>query len=442
MTPKTEGQRGLAVLVAYFAPPAVGIAAQRVRATIRHLPEWGWDPVVVAPSAVHFHTDDASMEALSGVRVVRTPNPEPSRWLRRLLGRGGGARSEVPGGVATVDAAESGPVSRVLRDAVRHWLYVPDAQLLWIPHAARAAAEALRGHDGPAVVFSSSVPYSAHFAARRAGRWTETPWVAEFRDPWSVSPPQVGRTPAGRRLVDRRLEQGLVATAQGLVVTSSGTAERYEEVFGHVMRTPAEVVRNGYEEVLPDAAPPPSGPMTLLYSGTLVEASFARPLLDALERIWHDDPGAVFLDVYGPPGKWGEAGGQPGAFLRLHGLVPPDEIPGHLVGSSALVLLQPRREHAQYIAGKLYEYLGARRPVVASLPWPCEASRLIEDHGELWRVERPDADAFEGTLRRLLEAHRAGTLQGSRVPEATVAPLSRRAQVRTLARIFDRVSGR
>lgn len=441
MSAPARSDGGVAVLVAYYAPPAVGIAAQRMVGIIRHLPEFGWEPVVVAPEGVHYHADPSSEEALRGVRVIRTRNPEPSRWLRRAAG----VRDDEPAetdGVREVRGVAAAGWRGVARDLVRSWLYVPDAQVLWIPWAAAAAARAVAeaGGNRRAVLFSSSVPYSAHFAARAASRRTGAPWVAEYRDPWSVAPPQFGWVPAPRAAVDRRLDHDLVSAARALVVTSNGTASRYREAFPDALRGGVHVVRNGFDEAVQDASPGPGEALTLTYSGTLLHPSYATPLLQALRRLWEESGGGVSLDVYGPPERWRAAGGREGTFLRLHGMVPAKELPGRLARSSALLLLQPDPAHVQYVAGKLYEYLGSRRPVVAALPAGCEAERLVLDHGELWRLGALEEGRILAVLRRLRDAHLAGRLQGARVSAERVAPLSRRAQVALLAGLFERVA--
>lgn len=438
-SPRSGG--GVAVLVAYYAPPAVGIAAQRMVGIIRHLPEFGWEPVVVAPEDVHYHTDASLEESLRDVRVIRTPNPEPSRWLRRASG-GGIEASADPDGVREVHGVGTSGWRAVARALVRSWLYVPDAQVLWIPWAARAAARAVAeaGRSRRTVLFSSSVPYSAHFAARAASRRTGAPWVAEYRDPWSVAPPQFGSVAALRSMVDRRLDHDVVSAAHALVVTSDGTAQSYREAFPDATRGGIHVVRNGFDEAGEDASPAPGEPLRLTYSGTLLHPSYAYPVLRALEKLWDESNGGVALDVFGPAEGWRAAGGREGTFLKLHGLVPAREMPGNLARSSALVLLQPEPAHAQYIAGKLYEYLGSRRPVVAALPPACEAEQLILAHGELWRLGALEEGSILELLRQLRSAHLAGGLRGARVPAERVAPLSRRAQVERLAAVFERVT--
>ncbi|NJD18052.1 MAG: glycosyltransferase family 4 protein [Gemmatimonadetes bacterium] len=438
--------RGVAVMVAYYAPPAVGVAANRLAAMLRHLPDLGWDPVVVAPESPHHHRSAASEAALAGVRVVRTRNPEPSRWFRRMAGAGAEDTSQDDAFHELLPLA-AGPVASRVRRLVREWLYVPDAQLLWIPAAARAAEACARGARGrPTVLFSTSVPYSCHFAARAAAAATGVPWVAEYRDPWSVAPPRSGARSALRRLVDRRLDHGVATRADRLVVTSDETRRLFLRGFPEIAAVRTAVVRNGFEdEGLSSAtdAAPPDGPLRLAYAGSLLEARWAHVLLAALDLVERMQPGAVVLDVHGPKDPWtaltGAGRGERG-FLRVHGMAPVAEVAGKLRSSSALVLLQP--DALSYVPGKTYDYLGARRPVVAAVPRTSETAALLARFGELHLVGGLDATGVAGVLRALLERHRRGALAEPSVPAHVVTPLCRRSQVAVLAGVFDEVARR
>lgn len=433
--------RGLAVLVAYYAPPVVGIAAQRLEGFVRHLPDLGWDPVVVAPREPHYHRS-AAAALPEGVPVLRVSNPEPSRWLRRLAG-GGGGEEPGPEGIREVRAVPAGPVARALRAAARELVYVPDAQWPWIPAAARAAEGAARGARGrPVVLFSTSVPFSAHFAARRAADATGAPWVAEYRDPWSVAPPQFGSRTRLRALLDARMDHDVVRRADHLVVTSDHTRSLFLEGFPDLHAHGVTVVRNGWGgDGTPQVrgAPPPDGPLRLAYAGTLLQPAWGAALVRALELLEAEAPGAATLDVYGPEAPWREstAASPAASLVRLHGLVPGDQVPHHLAGASATVILQP--DAVRYVPGKIYEYVGARRPILAAVPRASETADLARAHGDLRLVDPLVPEGVLAALRTLLAEHRAGRLADPRVPAERVAPLSRRAQAAALARVFDAV---
>ena len=101
-----DSERGMVVSVYYYGPPAVGIAAQRLRGYAEHLPEFGWDLVVIAPTDVHYHrSTDGTSRLPDHTRVVHAANPEPSRWLRGLWG---GGDAPATGDVRRLDPAGSG----------------------------------------------------------------------------------------------------------------------------------------------------------------------------------------------------------------------------------------------------------------------------------------------------------------------------------------------
>ena len=450
MTRPDEGGRGVAVLLAYYAPPAVGIASQRLAELVRYLPDFGWDPVVVAPASVHYHRS-ASLDFPPQVEVVRVPNPEPSRWLRRMgmPGAGGDPRRtgrDGAGGAPAIEelrAVEPGTVGRWVRWLVHEFLYVPDAQLLWIPAAARAASETLgRWGDRPTVLFSTSVPFSAHFAARRAAGQRGVPWVAEYRDPWSVAPPQFGTHTWLRTQVDRRLDHEVVSGADHVVVTSDETRHLFLGAFPDLRPEGISVVRNGWgaRPAAPLPQPPaPDGPLRLVYTGTLLQAGWGRPLLEALLAWERKAPGAVTLDIYGPERPWSEIAPPElmGTALRLHGLIPGDDVPGKVAGASAVVILQP--DAVRYVPGKIYEYIGSRRPILAGVPAGSEVSGLAEAFGDVVVVDPMTVPAMDQAIAGLVARHRRGDLAVPTVPQERVEPLSRRAQAGLMARVFDQV---
>src|SRR6188472_2939736 len=114
------------ILLAYYFPPLTGIAGERAASLSGHLAALGWGPTVITPSRGFYHRT-STWEA-SGVRVVRTRSVELSRIIRGIYSRGQGGDD---GG--TIRAAEIGRVGESARRFVRDFVYIPDAQIGWIP---------------------------------------------------------------------------------------------------------------------------------------------------------------------------------------------------------------------------------------------------------------------------------------------------------------------
>ena len=439
---KPASSGGTVVMLAYYFPPLVGIAAERMAACSRRLPEFGWTPTVIAPRSGFFHraaeSDVAGHTLEPPPVVIRTRSLELSRIFRSSYATATGLDQEDSSDIRPIPTRG---VGRSLRRLVRSFVYIPDAQLGWIPFASRAArGEIQRARTaGPCVVFSSSVPYSAHLAAMRAVRRLDVPWVAEFRDPWSEAHPSLKEGPAWRWRLNERIQMRILRTADHVVVTCESTKSRLVSMFS-LAPDRVTVVMNGFEPMGDPQLPTPDEPLVLVYAGTVAPHERVQPFLEALDGLF-ERVGPVFrLQVVGPRGPWETAGqGSLRPWLQMDGLVTPDRARLAIGAASANVLIRAHESYASIVPGKLHEYLGARRPVLAAVVPGSEMEELISAHGDGRLVVPNEAAAFAPELERLLAEHRSGDLQRPRVSATLVEPLQRRSQTSLLAEVFDKV---
>lgn len=287
-------------------------------------------------------------------RVVRTRSLELSRTGKRLLRTDGD----------DVRAAEVGGARAALRTAARSVLYHPDPQIGWYPTARRAARSVLR-HDPPEAILSSSFPITAHLVARRLHRESGAPWVADFRDPWSVA------LPAGlARRRARRLERALTREASAVTMTSPSWAKHHAVLW----ERPVEVIPNGHDPVASEAAKPPAE-RVVSYLGTYYpETQDLSAALTAVRRL---------ADSEGPTMHRLRFIGTLHPVLRERldalGLSPLVEETGfvshrvalvHLRRSSAILIAGPKDARGVlqgHVAGKIPECLATGLPIVYKL---------------------------------------------------------------------------
>ena len=80
------------LVISYFFPPVGGIGVERVLKHVSYLPDFGWEPVVVAPanSGYRLVDPDSLSRIPPGTEVHRTRTLEPShirRGVARLVRR-------------------------------------------------------------------------------------------------------------------------------------------------------------------------------------------------------------------------------------------------------------------------------------------------------------------------------------------------------------------
>ena len=415
----------------------LGPASERAASFARHLPETGWEPIVVTVKRGLFHRDLRNRPP--PVRTLRTRSPEPGRALRAVTrGRRHSARlddeavRELSGGVA---------LDRVRR-LVRDYVYVPDALAPWIPFAIAGARRAVRTAPAPAVLISTSVPYSAHLAARAVARSERIPWVAELRDPWSLMDDRVRPRSRARKAIDGALERRVVAAASAVVVTSELTREAMVRAYPS-LDSRTWVVRNGFE---PLPGPMPSAPdqterLELVQAGTVGNEIALAPLLRGIDRVARERPGEIGLRVVGPSDRWRAAAGEVGGldWLTLDGVVDPATAQRAVAGASATVLLRPGEANRRIVAAKLMDYVGARRPVVGIIWAGGEMARLAADYGDLRLVDPYTEEGVAAAVEALLAEHREGLLERPVDSRRPLAELTRRAQTAKLAAVLESV---
>ena len=197
---------------------------------------------------------------------------ELSRVGKRVLRAGGD----------DVEPAVVGPLRSAPRAFVRRWLYFPDAQIGWYPSAVAAGRRLIRSGAFDAI-YSSSFPMTAHLVARTVRRHAGIPWVAEFRDPWSLwicDPEPLRRA--------ERLERSIAAEASAVVMTSPTWAAEHSKKWKKAVVTipngfgyipPASPPRDELVVVLPrDLLPGPAGSLVCLEGAG---AGRYRSILDA-----------------------------------------------------------------------------------------------------------------------------------------------------------------
>src|SRR3954468_9547286 len=95
------------LIVAYYFPPLGGAGSLRISGFAGHLPEYGWEPTVLAPRDGAYYRDPQI--SFPERRVIRTPSIELSRAGKRTLRTGG----------SDVVAADVGGARAAVRRAAR-----------------------------------------------------------------------------------------------------------------------------------------------------------------------------------------------------------------------------------------------------------------------------------------------------------------------------------
>lgn len=399
-------------MVSYTFPPVGGAGVQRVTKWLKYLPSLGWKASVLTTENPSVPVTDASLSAdvPTETLVKRARTLEPGYSVKSSLS--GGAP---PG--RTLSSATTA-LRRLVRQAANVALQ-PDPQVLWAP-AALAAGRRLLASTPHDVVLATSPPYSALLIGARLARRARLPLVVDFRDEWGISNQYWENRPRDPvSLGVQRLMQRTVLRRASAVIA---TTERSTAALQEACRAAGSSARvlclyNGYdhEDFLGAASPPPpSDPFLLAYLGTLWRLTDVRPLVAGVARLAQVDPeSAASLSLCFAGRRTPEQDLALDELRRLpcrldtHEYLAHTEAVGLMLRSSGLCLLVADVPGAERVVpAKLFEYMAARRPILAIAPRG-EVWHLLAGHPAARLCEPRDADAIAAALREEVARHRA-----------------------------------
>jgi glycosyltransferase involved in cell wall biosynthesis len=358
----------------------------------KYLPEHGWDVTVVCSEEPLAEAVDETLltDLPASVRIVRIGSP-----ARRLTA---GATATAKGGLRRESLAFR--LLYAIRSVVRSVGAIPDRWIGWALRAGRLDREAL---GRPEVLLTSGPPHSVHLAGWMVARRLGIPQVMDLRDEWTIRPSSRSRL-RWRRSLERWLEQRCFAGAAFVTVVSDQSRDRYSRRYPQ-FAAKIRVIPNGFDPADFDFIPPaivrpPGDRIVIGYGGTFQVGLDVEPFLGALGDAVHADS-RIRVVLQGPFTPQQTAAARrhiaPTA-LTVAPFVPHREALARMADWDALCVIA--NDGSASLAGKLYECLALRKPILAVTP-EGPATALIRS-GRTGECAPPDDRAMIGAAIQTL----------------------------------------
>ncbi len=414
------------LLVAFHFPPLKGSSGlERTIGFCRHLPSHGWRPLVLTASA----------GAYPQVSEERTTDIGSETLVARAF---------------ALDAARHFSIG----GRYPRWAAIPDRWISWALCAVPKGMALIRSRR-PEAVWSTYPLASAHVVGWILHRLSGLPWIADFRDPMVEFDPRTGANyPTDRSIRRSRLwvERRCAESATAVIFCTRGAREIFLARYQSFPANRAHVIPNGYDE---DAFPCAQsaaqtacskGPdtVTLLHSGVLYPGPDRDPgaFLKGLRWFLDCHPAwrtrlRVVLRATGHDARYAPviAGLGLDGHVLLAPPIPYRDALAEMLAADALMVFQGYTSNPA-IPAKLYEYLRARRPILAFLDSEGDTAKLLraEGVGTIFPIDDPEAIA--AGLADFLKAVEGGGLPV--LSTERIRAFDRREGARELAQLLDR----
>lgn len=440
----TNGSRPPRVLfVSYWFAPFSTMASIRASKLVKHLIDHGLDVRVLTADA----TDGDKSLAFDGPPgvVTYTPWNRSGHQIDRLRAMLSVARATDHATAPAKPAAETAEkpsakksaLQEALRNAYRDVVDWPDGRAGWRRHAVVAGMK-LIANWRPDVIYATAPPATTLIVADQLSRKANVPWVAELRDLWTDNPYyEYSRV---RNALERMWDQRVLSRATEIVTVSPGWRQHLIDRYAR----PVTVAMNGFVAadfpLPPPVAPETAGPLRIVFTGHIY-AGYRDPsaLFDALRRL-RVTPDQVVVEFIGTQDKAindiAERHGVT-SLVRVRPPVPYTQALDYQLRADVLLHMQwcDPKEYGT-VAGKIFDYLGARRPILGIGLDDSVVAELVRDRAAGLVTNDPLKIAKQ--VEAWIAAKRAGGIAA--LPSAASEGLERGAQFEKVRGVLARVA--
>ena len=428
-------QRHKVLLIAYYYPPMTNVGVQRSVKFAKYLPQFGFEPIILTVG----RRGELPTQSLERIYRALDPLLLYKPYEDRLFG--------------TRRHYESMTKEVAGRNRLAHFvarnLFVPGPQVMWLLPALWKSMQIVRAEQTE-VVFTTSPPYSSHLVGHALNRLSGIPWVADFRDGW-IFDPHPPRPPNAhlRMAIERRMERGVIESADAVVCATPGFTDDFRRRFPARAQRITTITNGFDEEDYREAVQPDwdSNLFHIVHTGGFSSSKSARTpyhflvglkrFLDGLDAAHRAMVQVTFA------GRLTEAENRMigeldlGDAVAYLGSVPYREAIGLQMAASVLLLVTTPDETSE-ATGKLFEYLGAQRPILG-LAQANVAAEIIKNMRVGVCVPPADTAAICSALQSLFAAHQQGTLRTDETSPPTLDVYSRRALTGQLQAVFRKL---
>ncbi len=423
------------LIITYYWPPAGGPGVQRWLKFVKYLRDFEIEPVVFIPENPSYPIIDKSFnsEVPEGIRIIKKPIFEPYS----LAGIFSKKETEIiSSGIIAKEENQSALQKAMLY--IRGNFFIPDARKFWIKPSVKFLETELQDNEYDALI-TTGPPHSLHMIGLELSEKTGIRWIADFRDPWTnIGYHEKLKLNKSSREKHEELEKKVLQSADHIITTSFSTKVEFESK----TQKPVVVITNGFDMNISEETGRPDK-FQISHVGSLLSGRNPENLWKVLgELVQENDDfrnefrlklaGRVSEEVLESINNYNLK-----AYLQVEGYVDHDTAVEIQKESAILLLIEIDSEETRgIIPGKLFEYLAARRPLIAVGPRIWDVARIIEEAraGEVFSYD--DSEVIKAEILSIFRRFQKGE---ELITSSEISQFHRRELTRKLANLISRI---
>jgi glycosyltransferase involved in cell wall biosynthesis len=391
------------LIITYYWPPAGGSGVQRWLKFVKYLQNFDIEPIVYTVDNANYPKEDKTLlhEVPASIKILKQAIWEPTNllfWKKK--------------------EAQKGDVSNAVNNGflsfIRGNFFIPDPKIFWVNSSVKFLQQYLKENKVD-VVISTGPPHSMHLIAHKLKQKNNIKWIADFRDPWSNLYYNEGfKQLSFAKKKNEKLENSVFKNADCILTVSNSLKKEFDQKAIRV-----EVITNGFDdEVVTNTLITLDKKFSISYIGLLPKQSNPKLLFKVLSTLCVEDTdfktdlklnfiGDISQDVKQEIINYNLLENT-----NFIGYVSHKEAIEYQKKAQVLLLLIPNVAKSEGIlTGKLFEYLTAKRPILAMGPETGDLSEILKNTNAGVVVGFDNEAKLTSEIRNLYQQYKTGDLQ-------------------------------
>ncbi len=394
-----------ALILTYYWPPAGGSGVQRWLKFVKYFKYFGIEPIVYTVKNPKYPIEDKSLlkEVPKNIEILKQPIWEPNNVFRIF-----NKNKTESAGFLNPNPSIFGK----LLQYVRANYFIPDARKFWINPSVNYLKTYLK-ENKVAVIITTGPPHSTHLIGLHLKKKLGIKWIADFRDPWTEID-YFHQLPLTKRALKKHhfLEKEVLKNADAVLVVGNTMNEKYSK-----FNTNVNTITNGFDGEIKDATIKLDAKFSLTHIGLMNADRNPKILWQVLSEISSENIefaadfelkliGKVAHSVVKDISNY-----KLTKNVQIIKYVPYNEVIAFQKKAQVLLLIVNNVPSAnQIITGKIFEYLMAKRPILAIAPINGDLAEIVDTTNSGFVIGFNEKDKLKNTILDLYSKYKAEKL--------------------------------
>lgn len=421
-----------ALIITYYWPPSGGSGVQRWLKFVKYFRDFGIEPVVYTVENPNYPIVDESLtkDIPEGIEILTQAIWEPNNLFAFF-----GKKKTESTGFLNPNPTFFGKIAQYIRANY----FIPDARKFWVKPSTSYLKKYLKSNKID-VVITTGPPHSMHLIGLNLKKELNIKWIADFRDPWTEID-YFQQLPLTKEAIKKHhsLEKEVLKNADAVLVVGKTMQENFSAFNSNVI-----TVTNGFDEALTNENVELDSKFTVMHIGLMNADRNPKMLWEVLSEIISENKefatdfelkliGKADASVIADISRF-----RLSKNVQVIDYVTHDKVVEFQKKSQVLLLIVNNVPSAKgIITGKIFEYIMAKRPILAIAPIDGDLVEIIKETNSGLVVAFEDKHTLKMAILNLYVTFKQGNLT---VESKNIAQFHRKELTKKVSKLIHKIT--